>query len=102
MSYLIEQTRLDQAHAPLQATNSARTKSTGTGTGESLGCLVSDWLGAVDFARYAVGYTGPGELGLSTLRVEVLEQEHGARRVLRQNQGSGAMPALYLGHPRPW
>lgn len=49
-----------------------------------------EFIGAVDLARYAVGHAGPDELGfgevmepVNALRVEVLEQEHRARRVLR-------------------
>jgi Ca2+-transporting ATPase len=47
-----------------------------------------EFVGAVDLARYAVGHSGPDELGfgevmepVNALRVEVLQQEHRARRV---------------------
>ena len=49
-----------------------------------------EFIGAVDLARYAVGHVGPDELGfgevmepVNALRVEVPQQEHRARRVLR-------------------
>ena len=52
-----------------------------------------EFSGAVDFARYAVGHTGPDELGfaevmkpVNTLRVEVPQQKHRARRVLRPRE----------------
>lgn len=52
-----------------------------------------EFVGAVDFARYAVGHVGPDELGFSkvvepvnTLRVEVPQQEHRTRRVLRPRE----------------
>ena len=47
-------------------------------------------IGAVDLARYAVGHIGPDEQGfgkvmepINALRVEVLQQEHRERRILR-------------------
>jgi hypothetical protein len=50
-------------------------------------------IGAVDLARYAVGHSGPDELGfcevvesVNALCVEVLHQEHRARRVLRPRE----------------
>ena len=50
-------------------------------------------VGTVDLARYAVGHIGPDELGygevmvpVNVLRAEVLQQEHYARRVLRQRE----------------
>ena len=59
-----------------------------------------EFVGAVDLARYAVGHSGPDELGfgevmepVNALRVEVLQQEHRARRVLgarEQEQMIGA------------
>ena len=52
-----------------------------------------EFVGAVDFARYAVGHIGPDELGfgevvqpINALRVAVLQQEHGARTVFRPGQ----------------
>ncbi len=49
-----------------------------------------EFVGAVDLARYAVGHIGPDELSfsevvepLNALRVEVPQQKHRARRVLR-------------------
>ncbi len=49
-----------------------------------------EFVGAVDLARYAVGHIGPDELGfgeviepVNALRVEVPQQEHRARRILR-------------------
>ena len=49
-----------------------------------------EFSGAVDLARYAVGHIGHDELGfgeviepVNALRVEVLQQEHRVRRVLR-------------------
>ena len=48
---------------------------------------------AVDLARYAVGHMGPNELGfgegielVNALRVEVPQQEHCARRVIRPRE----------------
>ena len=47
-------------------------------------------VGAVDLARYAVGHVGPDELGfgeviepVDSLRIAVLHEEHGIRRVFR-------------------
>jgi len=52
-----------------------------------------EFVGAIDLARYAVGHIGPDELGfgevmepVNTLRVEVPQQEHRARRVLRPRE----------------
>ena len=57
-------------------------------------------VGAVDLARYAVGHAGPDELGfgeviepVNPLRIAVLHEEHGVRRVFRprdQNEMIGA------------
>ena len=57
-------------------------------------------VGAVDLARYAVGHVGPDELGfgeviepVDPLRIAVLHEEHGVRRVFRprdQEQMIGA------------
>ena len=51
------------------------------------------FVGAVDLARYAVGHTGPDELGfaeviepVNSLRVAVLQQEHCVRRTLRPRE----------------
>ena len=59
-----------------------------------------EFVGAVDLARYAVGHSGPGELGFgeviepaNTQRVAVLEQEHHVRRIFlprEQEQMIGA------------
>ena len=50
-------------------------------------------VGAVDLARYAVGHSGPDELGfgeviepVGALRVTVLEQEHRVRRIFRPRE----------------
>jgi len=47
-----------------------------------------EFIGAVDLARYAVGHAGPDELGfgeviepVDPLRIAVLHEEHGIRRV---------------------
>ena len=52
-----------------------------------------EFSGTVDLARYAVGHVGPDELGfckvvkpVNALCVEVLQQEHRARRVLRPRE----------------
>jgi hypothetical protein len=52
-----------------------------------------EFVGAVDLARYAVGRIGPDEQGfgevmepVNALRVEVPQQEHRARRVLRPRE----------------
>ncbi len=49
-----------------------------------------EFVGAVDVARYAVGHFGPDELGfgkviepVNSLRIAVLHEEHGIRRVFR-------------------
>ncbi len=51
------------------------------------------FVGAVDLARYAVGHSGPDELGFSevvepinALRVVVLQQEHRTRRIFRPRE----------------
>ena len=50
-------------------------------------------IGAVDLARYAVGRSGPDELGfgeviepVDTPRVAILEQEHRVRRIFRPRE----------------
>ena len=52
-----------------------------------------EFVGAVDLARYAVGHSGPDELGfgevrepVNTLRVAVLKQEHCIRRIFRPRE----------------
>ena len=52
-----------------------------------------EFIGAVDLARYVVGHSGPDELGfckvmepVNALRIEVLQQEHRARRVFRPRE----------------
>ena len=52
-----------------------------------------EFVGAIDLARYAVGHIGPDELGfgevmepINALRVEIPQQEHRARRVLRPRE----------------
>jgi hypothetical protein len=52
-----------------------------------------EFVGAVDFARYAVGHIGPDEQSfaevmepVNALRVEVPQQKHRARRVLRPRE----------------
>jgi hypothetical protein len=52
-----------------------------------------EFTGTVDFARHAVGHVGPDEQGfaevmepINALRVEVPQQEHRARRVLRPRE----------------
>lgn len=52
-----------------------------------------EFIGAIDLARYAVGHSGPDELGfckvmnpINTLRIEVLHQKHRTRRVLRPRE----------------
>ena len=52
-----------------------------------------EFVGAVDLARYAVGHIGPDEQGfrkvmesVNALRVEVPQQKHRARRVLRPRE----------------
>ena len=57
-------------------------------------------VGAVDLARYAVGHVGPDGLGfgkvvepVNPLRIAVLHEEHGIRRIFRprdQNEMIGA------------
>jgi hypothetical protein len=49
-----------------------------------------EFVGAVDLARHAVGHIGPDELGfgeviepVNALRIAVLHEEHGVRRVFR-------------------
>jgi hypothetical protein len=49
-----------------------------------------EFIGAVDLARHAVGHIGPDELGfgeviepVNPLRVAVLHEEHGIRRIFR-------------------
>ena len=58
------------------------------------------FVGAVDLARYTIGHVGPDELGfgeviepVNPLRVAVLHEEHGVRRIFRprdQNEVIGA------------
>jgi hypothetical protein len=50
-----------------------------------------EFIGAVDLAHYAVGHTGPDELGfgeviepVNPLRIAVLHEEHGVRRIFRR------------------
>lgn len=50
-------------------------------------------VGAVDFASYAVGHSGPDELGfgeviepVDTPRVAILEQERRVRRIFRPRE----------------
>lgn len=50
-------------------------------------------VGAVDRARYAVGHSGPDELGfgeviepVDTPRVVILEQEHRVRKIFRSRE----------------
>jgi hypothetical protein len=52
-----------------------------------------EFVGALDLARYAVGHSGPDELGISevekpvnTLRVAVLQQERRVRRIFRPRE----------------
>ena len=52
-----------------------------------------EFIGAIDLARYAVGHSGPDELGfckvmnpVNALRIEVLHQEHRARRIFRPRE----------------
>src|SRR5580698_11028346 len=52
-----------------------------------------EFVGAVDLARYAVGHIGPDEQGfgevmepVNALRVEVPQQKHRTRRVLRPRE----------------
>ena len=52
-----------------------------------------EFVGTVDLARYAVGHMGPDEQGfrkvmepVNALRVEVPQQKHRARRVLRPRE----------------
>ena len=52
-----------------------------------------DFIGTVDFARYAIGHSGPDELGfgevmepVNTLRIAILKQEHRARGVFRPRE----------------
>ena len=52
-----------------------------------------EFVGAVDLARYTIGHIGPDELGfgeviepVNTLRVVILQQEHGAGRVFRPRE----------------
>jgi hypothetical protein len=52
-----------------------------------------EFVGAIDFARYAIGHVGPDELGfgevvepVNALRVAILLQKHRARRVFRPRE----------------
>ncbi len=52
-----------------------------------------EFVGALDVARYAVGHSGPDELGVSeverpvnALRVAVLQQERRVRGILRPRE----------------
>jgi hypothetical protein len=58
------------------------------------------FVGAIDLARYAVGHSGPNELGfaeviesVNTLRVAILEQEHCAGTIFRPREQEQMMGA---------
>ena len=57
-----------------------------------------EFVGTVDLARYAVGHIGPDEQGfrkvmepVNALRVEVPQQKHRARRVLRKRRAKAVL-----------